>query len=63
MKRKVQHPAPSQSEQNGPKYWRSLDELASTPGFQEHLERERHGVDDEMMRRHHQDVFLWGQPQ
>ncbi|HEU5079623.1 MAG TPA: TAT-variant-translocated molybdopterin oxidoreductase [Opitutaceae bacterium] len=40
MKRKVNHPAPSQSELNGPKYWRSLDELAATPGFQEHLERE-----------------------
>lgn len=41
MKRKVLHPEPSQSEQlNGPKYWRSLDEMAATPGFKQHLERE-----------------------
>ncbi len=41
MKRKVVHPEPSPSEQlNGPKYWRSLDEMAATPGFQEHLQRE-----------------------
>src|SRR5688572_14379267 len=41
MKRKVQHPAPSEREQlTGPKYWRSLDELAATPGFKAQLERE-----------------------
>jgi MoCo/4Fe-4S cofactor protein with predicted Tat translocation signal len=40
MKRKFEHPAPSQRELNGPKYWRSLDELAETPGFQAQLARE-----------------------
>jgi len=41
MKRKFEHPAPSESEQlTGPKYWRSLDELAGTPGFKAQLERE-----------------------
>ena len=40
MKRKFEHPAPSQRELNGPKYWRSLDELAQTPGFKAQLERE-----------------------
>ena len=41
MKRKFEHPAPSEGEQlTGPKYWRSLDELAGTPGFKAQLERE-----------------------
>lgn len=41
MKRKFHHPAPSETElKNGPKYWRSLDELAATPGFKAQLERE-----------------------
>ena len=41
MKRKFDHPAPSAQEQlNGPKYWRSLDELAQTPGFKAQLARE-----------------------
>jgi molybdopterin-containing oxidoreductase family iron-sulfur binding subunit len=40
MKRQFQHPAPSARELNGPRYWRSLDELAATPGFKEYLERE-----------------------
>ncbi len=40
MKRKFDHPAPSQRELAGPKYWRSLDELTDTPGFREHLARE-----------------------
>jgi MoCo/4Fe-4S cofactor protein with predicted Tat translocation signal len=40
MKRKFEHPAPSQRELNGPKYWRSLDELAQTPGFKAQVERE-----------------------
>jgi len=40
MKRKVNHPAPSSRELSGPRYWRSLDELVDTPGFQEQLARE-----------------------
>ena len=40
MKRKFDHPAPSERELSGPKYWRSLDELADTPGFRAQLERE-----------------------
>jgi MoCo/4Fe-4S cofactor protein with predicted Tat translocation signal len=40
MKRQFDHPAPSARELNGPRYWRSLDELVETPGFQEQLERE-----------------------
>ncbi len=41
MKRKFDHPAPSAEEQlTGPKYWRSLDELAGTPGFKAQLARE-----------------------
>jgi molybdopterin-containing oxidoreductase family iron-sulfur binding subunit len=40
MKRKVEHPAPSKREKNGPRYWRSLDELAATPGFKAAMERE-----------------------
>ena len=40
MKRKVQHPAPSERSLAGPRYWRSLDELAATPGFKAALERE-----------------------
>ncbi len=41
MKRKFEHPAPPASElTNGPRYWRSLDELADTPGFREQMERE-----------------------
>ena len=41
MKRKFEHSAPPESEQlTGPKYWRSLDELAGTPGFKAQLERE-----------------------
>jgi len=41
MKRIFKHPAPSEQElANGPRYWRSLDELASTPGFKAQLERE-----------------------
>ncbi len=40
MKRQNFHPAPSQRELHGPKYWRSLDELAQTPGFREKLARE-----------------------
>ena len=40
MKRKFEHPAPSERELTGPKYWRSLDELADTPGFRAQLQRE-----------------------
>jgi len=40
MKRHVQHPAPSERELRGPRYWRSLDELLETPGFRTYVERE-----------------------
>ena len=40
MKRRFSHPAPAARELTGPKYWRSLDELVATPGFQEHVARE-----------------------
>ncbi len=40
MKRKFDHSVPASSGLAGPKYWRSLDELADTPGFREHLARE-----------------------
>ncbi len=36
MKRKFEHPTAS----NGPRYWRSLDELAESPGFREQMARE-----------------------
>ncbi len=40
MKRIFEHPAPSARELNGPKYWRSLDELSASPGFMDQLKRE-----------------------
>ena len=40
MKRKVEHPAPSEREKSGPRYWRGLDELAETPGFKAAMARE-----------------------
>ena len=40
MKRKFDHSAPAGPAVTGPKYWRSLDELADTPGFREHMARE-----------------------
>jgi molybdopterin-containing oxidoreductase family iron-sulfur binding subunit len=40
MKRKFEHPKPSARELAGPKYWRSLEELAETPGFKAQLARE-----------------------
>src|SRR6185312_3012782 len=40
MKRKFHHPEPSARELAGPKYWRSLDELADTPGFKAQMARE-----------------------
>lgn len=39
MKKIFEHPAPPETN-TGPTYWRSLDEVANTPGFQEYLERE-----------------------
>jgi len=38
MKRKITHPP--RNDASGPRYWRSLDELAATPGFKAQLERE-----------------------
>src|SRR3954469_15342461 len=43
MKRKFDHSAPEQNAAGaltGPRYWRSLDELADTPGFQVQMARE-----------------------
>ena len=41
MSKKVfEHPAPQAGEPTRPSYWRSLDELADTPGFREQLARE-----------------------
>jgi molybdopterin-containing oxidoreductase family iron-sulfur binding subunit len=40
MKRKIEHPEPSERTANGPRYWRSLDELAGTPGFKAAMGRE-----------------------
>ena len=40
MKLKINHPAPSEREATGPRYWRSLDELSSTPAFKDWLEKE-----------------------
>ena len=43
MKRKFDHSAPENTDAaptTGRRYWRSLDELAATPGFQAQLERE-----------------------
>jgi MoCo/4Fe-4S cofactor protein with predicted Tat translocation signal len=40
MKRKILHPEPSERSLNGPRYWRSLDELAETPGFKEAVAKE-----------------------
>lgn len=40
MKRKFEHPAPSERELTGPRYWRSLDDLAATPAFKEQVSRE-----------------------
>jgi MoCo/4Fe-4S cofactor protein with predicted Tat translocation signal len=43
MKRKFDHSAPAANQDGaltGPRYWRSLDELAETPGFQEQMARE-----------------------
>ncbi len=40
MKRKFEHPAPSERELTGPRYWRSLDELSATEGFKAEVARE-----------------------
>ncbi len=40
MKRIFDHPAPSERALTGLQYWRSLDELAATPGFKQQLARE-----------------------
>jgi len=40
MKIKVEHPEASERAKAGPRYWRSLDELAATPDFKAALERE-----------------------
>ena len=40
MKRKFEHPAPAEGELTGPRYWRSLDELAATEGFKAQVDRE-----------------------
>jgi molybdopterin-containing oxidoreductase family iron-sulfur binding subunit len=43
MKRTFDHSAPEQTTDGaltGPRYWRSLDELAETPGFKEQIARE-----------------------
>ena len=40
MKRKNEHPAPSERAMTGPRYWRSLDELAGTTGFRAAMGRE-----------------------
>ena len=40
MKRKFLHPEPSERALIGPRYWRSLDELAATPGFKAAVAKE-----------------------
>ncbi len=40
MKRKFEHPAPSERELTGPRYWRSLDALTATEGFKAQVARE-----------------------
>jgi molybdopterin-containing oxidoreductase family iron-sulfur binding subunit len=40
MKLKINHPAPTEREASGPRYWRSLDELSDTPAFKDWLEKE-----------------------
>ncbi len=61
MKRKFDHPAPSEREQlTGPKYWRSLDELTGAPGFKAQLQREfPEGADtlDGVDRRHFMKIM------
>ena len=40
MKRTINHPDMKQDQPTGPKYWRSLDEMAAKPEFKEWLHRE-----------------------
>ena len=40
MKRKFFHPEPTEGQLTGPRYWRSLDEMAEQPAFKEWLHRE-----------------------
>ena len=40
MKIKLSHPEPKQGEPTGPRYWRSLDDLAESAGFKQWLYRE-----------------------
>ena len=40
MKKKFHHPEPSQNDLQGPRYWKSLDDLAETAGFRQWVERE-----------------------
>jgi len=40
MKLKFHHPEPGARELTGPRYWRSLDDLAATPAFKEWVARE-----------------------
>ncbi len=40
MKKILKHPKPTDADLKGPHYWRSLEELADTPAFQEYLHRE-----------------------
>lgn len=40
MKLKFTHPEPTENDIVGPKYWKSLEEVAGTPEFKEWLERE-----------------------
>ncbi|MFW5883148.1 MAG: TAT-variant-translocated molybdopterin oxidoreductase, partial [Verrucomicrobiota bacterium] len=40
MKRIIKHPEPKEGDLVGPRYWKSLDDLAETPEFKTWLERE-----------------------
>lgn len=40
MKVKISHPEPTDADLVGPKYWKSLDDLADSPNFRNWLERE-----------------------
>lgn len=40
MKKKFNHPEPTKSDLQGPRYWKSLDDLSETEGFRNWVERE-----------------------
>lgn len=40
MNKTTEHPAPTEAELQGPRYWRSLDERVESPEFKEWLHRE-----------------------